>query len=411
MWSRFSGRSFAELYAFPSPVIHLPRYPSYGENERRAGDYDYFYLRSHRYRSCQAARFMLFGGDMMTLADEAAVDLTADVSGYWSGFFREHFPESIGEIVRYRGAKGYREFILDHPGYRVLTPHPFDSSHIPAERFYLDDPDLVVRLNDKGRIAELTSHVIHAEILEPEDFERGRWRERWPLPFVLKLTEASGGGDGVVLCSGENDVNEARHRFHGRRVKVEQWIHDVRNNFNVQLRVTPQGEIACIGGSVQKVSQGRYGGNLMGLDWQPPAAVSAICDQVVKAAVGLGWYGVCGLDVIEDETGAMYMIDPNFRLNGSTPFFFLGDYLASRHQAPQLSTGYFCYPGTPAELFDRFRREIHLRQLAPVGAYYDPREDGMTRIYAALVSDADPEQHATMAAAFARRSLLPGIRL
>ena len=132
MWDRYTGRSFGDLYALGTPLIHLPRYPAYGVNEARTGDYDYFYLRSPRYRSCQASRFLLFGGSFITLADRAALDLKSDVSGYWSGFYREYFPDGGGDVARYDGETGYRAFIGQNPAFRVLTPHPKLSPRRPA---------------------------------------------------------------------------------------------------------------------------------------------------------------------------------------------------------------------------------------------------------------------------------------
>ena len=410
-WSWSGAGSLSDLFALSRPALHLPRYPLYSPGEERVGDFDYFFLRGERYLSCQAARFLLMGGDFITLADQAAVDLAADVSDYWSGFYRAHFAERVGEVLRYAGPTGYRRRVAEHPGLRVVSPHPFDSAHIPAERYYLDNPALVTRLNDKGRLHELTDRVPRHERLSPAGFARGLWRDRWPLPFVVKLTEPSGGGDGVALCRDENDCRKARYRFAGRPVKIEQYLQDVRNNYNVQLQVTPEGRLAYIGGSVQRVLCGTYAGNCIDPQWVPPPAVASVCDQAARAAAGLGWHGVCGLDLIEDGAGEVWLIDPNFRLNGSTPFFLLGEYLTAYHRRPQLTTGYFCYPGTPAELFDRFRREIHRGALVPVGAHYDPREEGITRIYAAAASDGDPEAHAGLMRTFAAKQLLSGIGL
>ena len=410
-WPRTVARTLSGLFLLPRRALHLPRYPLYAPGEPRRGDYEYFFRRCHRYLSCQAARFLLFGGDFLTLADEAAVDLAADLSGFWSGFYREHFPDQHGEVLRYQGHTGYRDLVAKHSGHRIVSPHPFDSAHIPAERYYLDDPDLVVRLNDKGRIGELTGRVPRAEVLGAAAFARGLWRGRWPLPFVLKIAAPSGGGDGVALCEVEADVREARSRFAGHRVKVEQLIGDIRNNFNIQLQVAPNGEVAYIGGSVQRVEGGRYGGNLIDPQWVPPRPVARVCDQAARAAAALGWHGVCGLDLLEDAEGEVWLIDPNFRLNGSTPFFFLGDYLATRHRRPQLATGYFHYAGPPVELLDRFRREIHRRELVPIGACYDSREDGVTRLYAAVVSDDDPQAIPGLVAALAARGLAAGIGL
>jgi len=410
-WPKSTACSLSDLFALGRPALHLPRYPRYHPGEALVGDYDYFFLRSERYLSCQAARFLLLGGDFITLADAAAVDLSADVSAYWSGFYREHFARQIGPVLRYAGPTGYRQRVAEHPGLRVVSPHPFDSAHVPAERYYLDDPALSVRLNAKGRLHELTDRVPAHESLSAQNFTRGHWRERWEVPFVIKLAAPAGGGDGVVLCRGESDVREASRRFVGQPVKIEQYVQDSRNNYNVQIQIDPDGELAYIGGSVQRVCDGAYLGNCIDLHWVPPARVAAVCDQAARAAARLGWHGVAGLDLIEDRAGEVWLIDPNFRLNSSTPFFLLADYLRDHHRRPQLTTGYFCYPGTPAELFDRFRREIHRCALVPVGAHFDPRQDGLTRLYAAVVSDGDPQDHAELLRAFAAKQLRAGIGL
>ncbi len=410
-WPRSTADTLAELFALRRPALHLPRYPHYTPDERLAGDYGYYFVRGERYLSCQAARFLLLSGHFITLADQGAVDLAADISDYWSGFFQEHFAGQLGPVVRYVGPTDYRQRVAEHPGLRVVSPHPFDSTHIPAKRYYLDDPSLAVRLNDKGRLHELTDRVPRHERLSAESFAQDQWRERWPLPFVVKLTEPCGGGDGVALCRDAHDLREAKQRFAGRPVKIEQYLQDIRNNFNVQLQIAPDGALSYIGGSVQRVLCGAYAGNCIDPQWVPPAPVAAVCDQAARAAAALGWHGVCGLDLIEDGAGEVWLIDPNFRLNGSTPFFLLGDYLTDRHRHPQLTTGYFCYPGTPAQLFDRFRREIHRGTLVPVGAHYDTREDAVTRLYAAVVSDGDPQRHAGLLRDFAAKQLLSGIGL
>jgi hypothetical protein len=414
VWPRSPARSLSDLFVTPGPALYLPRYPCYGpggdRGEARAGDFDYFYLRGPRYLSCQASRFLLFGGAFLTLADQAALDLAGDWSGYWGGFYREHFPGRYGAILRHSGPEGHFQRVAEHPGHRVVSPHPFHSHLIPAERYYLD-PALVARLNDKGRLQELTDRVPRAVPLTPAAFAQDEWRERWPLPFVVKVTRPSGGGDGVALCHREADLRAARARFAGHPVKVQEYLAEARANISVQLRVAPNGDLAFIGASRQRVEGSGYRGNLIDPQWFPPPPVALICDQVARRAAALGWHGVCGLDLMEDAEGEVWLIDPNFRINGSTPFYLLGDYLATRHRHPLLTTGYFCYPGPPEEFFECFHTEIHRRELLPIGAHYDPSEDGSTRIYAAVISDDDPQAQAGLLAAFAARHLTPGIHL
>jgi hypothetical protein len=410
-WNRSTARTFADLFGLGRPALHLPRYPSYRTDETLVGDFSYCYLRGERFLSCQAARFLLLGGGFLTLADLAAVDLTVDLSGYWNGYHRARFASRHGLVLRFQDHAGYRRLIAERPGLSVVSPHPFDSAHVPAGRFYLADPGLTVRLNDKARLPELTDRIPRNECLTPTAFAADAWRARWPLPFVVKLTEPSGGGDGVALCRREAELTIARARFAGRPVKIEQYFREIRNNYNLQLQIGPDGGIAYLGGSVQRVWSGQHIGNCIDLHWEPPAAVARVCDQAARAAAALGWHGVCGLDLIEDGAGEVWLIDPNFRLNGSTPFLLLRDLLTTRHHRPYLRTGYFHYPGSPTEMFDRFRQEIEAGDLIPVGAHYDPREDGITRLYAAAVSDGDPARNTHLLRAFATRGLRPGIGL
>ncbi len=406
------GRSVSETYRLPFAALHLPRYPRYRDDERVADGYRYVYQRSQRYLRCQAARFVLFGGDTPTLVGSGVVDPTRDLSDWWNGFYREHFRDQCGEVVKYSGDEGYREYLAAHPELRVISPHPFDSAHIPTSRYYLREPTLVARLNDKGCMGELSPHAVPYQVFNAAEFASEIWRDTWQLPFVIKLTTPSGGGDGVAICHDEGDLREALRRFAGQPVKFERYIEDIRKNINVNLCVTPEGEIQFLGGSVQRIDEGaKYGGNCIDFRWQPDDALRAICAEIASNAWQLGWHGVCGLDIIEDSSGEYFFIDPNFRLNGSTPFYFMRAYFATHFRTPHLETGYFTFGGDPVTLLETFRKEIESKALAPIGIYHDPREDAFTRVYAALATEGDLDSHAQLREKLARKRLVAGIHL
>jgi hypothetical protein len=187
---------------------------------------------------------------------------------------------------------------------------------------------------------------------------------------------------------------------------------DVRNNFNINLHVSRAGEISFLGGSRQRIGAGgQYCGNCVDLLWQPDHDLWALCVEVVRRAHERGWYGLCGIDVMETDSRQYVCIDLNFRLNGSTPCFLMQDYFKARFRWPLLTTGYLHFYGSPAECLDRFKEDIKCGDLTPVGLHYQPAANGgITRLYGALASDGDPEKCAALEQDYARCYLQAGLK-
>ncbi|UJS25972.1 hypothetical protein [Thiothrix winogradskyi] len=411
MLERYTGCTVSEAYATGSNGIHMPRYPYYAAYDL-PGECHYYYRRSVQYLTCQTARFLLIGGEATTLVKDGVVDFSQDLTPWWHGFFQEHFGKQMGEIVRYAGGHSYLEYLGNHPQSKLVVPHPYPADQIASDHYYLENPELIVQLNDKGRMADISSHCIPYEVYDAATFAGKTWREHWELPFVIKLAAPSGGGDGVAICQTEADVQAAQERFGGHRVKVEHFIGGYLANYNLNLHVDRDGTIRFIGGSEQRISaSARYEGNFIDLCWHPSPELEAIAVEIARNAAHLGWFGVCGLDVIKAADGKLYFIDPNFRLNGSTPFHFIREHFLTHFQRPNLETGYFCYLGNPLAFLETFRPEIEKKILMPVGLYYDPSYDQKTRVYLAQVTENDVDAHVSLRDTLAQRGLLPGIHL
>jgi hypothetical protein len=411
MLERYTGFTVSEAYAVGHKGIHMPRYPYYADYDQ-PGNCHYYYRRSTQYLTCQTARFLLIGGETTTLVKAGVVDPSRDLNDWWHGFFREHFGTQMGKVVQYRGGHTYLEYLGNHPESRLVVPHPYPPDQIASDHYYLENPELIVRLNDKGRMDEISSHCIPYKVYDAATFAGQSWRDEWQLPCVIKLAAPSGGGDGVAICHTEQDLLSAQARFVGHRVKIEAFIGGYEDNYNINLHVARDGTIRFIGGSSQRVSaSARYEGNYIDSGWYPEPELEDICIEIASNAWQSGWFGVCGLDVIKAADGKLYFIDPNFRLNGSTPFHMIRPYFLSHFQRPNLETGYFCYPGNPVAFLDAFRPEIEKKILVPVGLYHDPGYDQNTRVYLAQVTENDVEAHLTLRNGLAQRGLLPGIQL
>lgn len=406
--------SVSSAYHPVRDLIHLPRYPRYASNASASlrGDFRYFYRRSEQYLGCQESRFVLVGGDVTTLVDEHVVDPLTDLSSWWQGWFRERFHVHAGEVVKYRGGDGYRQALVGTSERPVLTPYPYDSAHIPSERYYLERPTLMAWLNDKSVIAELTDRTPRHQLLSHAELLGGLWRDEWRFPFIVKLTEPSGGGDGVIRCCNDADLQRAARLFAGRSVKLEAVVDDPVANYNINIHVAADGTIRLMGGSRQLTdADGRYMGNLIDLNWTPSVRLWRACRDVAEKAAARGWYGICGFDVLEDHRGEYFFIDLNFRLNGSTPFFLLADGLRDPMSGSILRTGYFHAPGTPTECLDRLKGLIDIGVFLPLGIHFDPKFDGVTRMYGSLRRHCEVERSGSAVEVLSRLGLNAGIGL
>ena len=91
------------------------------------------------------------------------------------------------------GHYGFIDIVAARPDFTVISPHLYDSAFVPAKQYYLDDPTAVVDVSSKGKISKISSHALPYETFSPEDFASDEWKGRCDLPFVIKITQPSGG--------------------------------------------------------------------------------------------------------------------------------------------------------------------------------------------------------------------------
>ncbi len=416
-----SVSSIPELYGFKEASCHIPAYP-----KGNLGNPPYHYNRSDEYIAAQASRFGLIGGEgMTTLVPKEVFCLTQDFrknrsskESYWSGYYSEHFGKQ--NVEKYHWPKGFQSHINERIGQTILTPYPY--ADIPQERSYLKDDSVIPFLNDKGNMYELSKHyVVPYMKCSSNEFQSGDWEEKYCtqygidtedlFPLVVKLTEPSGGGDGVRICHSRKDLDSSRRDFQGKDIKIEAFV-DIVHNYNIQLQVTKDGEIFFLGASIQKVGDdGKYGGNYMSFSFIPDESLWNIAREIAENAYKTGWYGVAGLDIVEDKKGDYLFLDPNFRLNGSTPFYLMQDKISAHVNDPYFETGFFTYPGSPDQLFSDVRSQIEKGVLLPVGCYYPDKKKAETTIYAAVIGDDIEKIPHIIRSQLQRKNLLQGIAL
>ena len=101
---------------------------------------------------------------------------------------------------------------------------------------------------------------------------------------------------------------------------VSEFVKNTVQNYCVQFYISKTGESTLIGTTVQLVTpEGTY---LRGVIHYREIDMSKFFGMI--AAIGQyahqqGYFGFIGFDVLEDQDGQLYVIDANFRVNGSTP--------------------------------------------------------------------------------------------
>jgi hypothetical protein len=103
-------------------------------------------------------------------------------------------------------------------------------------------------------------------------------------------------------------------------IVVSEFIQNIVQNYCVQFYVSKAGDIRLIGTTNQLVtSEGNYLGGTIHYRETDMNRFSKMIAAIGKYAHQQKYFGVMGFDVLEDKDGQMYVINVNFRVNGSTP--------------------------------------------------------------------------------------------
>ncbi len=145
------------------------------------------------------------------------------------------------------------------------------------------------------------------------------------VPVVIKAAtdETSSGGKDVLVCENVRHLKRAARRFAQVPSLIAEDYVKAKENWAAQCAVLPDGSVEVEGATEQITSRsGIYSGNFFETAHRVPEGVLAVSKAAASAGSKLGYRGLCGFDILVDEGGKAYLIDPNFRPTWSTPFLF-----------------------------------------------------------------------------------------
>lgn len=316
-------------------------------------------------------------GSLLTISGDVPLVCNVDVSTDDCLAILRSAKLPVGaNLLIYKDQESYYRLLreLQNKGDRVVFKH----AHLPGEfneSQYWIERDLLLYLNNKRNLGEIVpdGHAPRRILLPVDDFlNRDPDPASFEFPYVVKAAtdEPSGGGFEVVICNIAADLEQARRLFRScDYVVIEQFV-AVRKNFCIQFAQTHTGETVYLGSAEQIITEeGKYAGNWIDMSDQPPAEAILLGERVMRKAAALGYLGFAGFDTIISEDNRIYIIDLNFRQNGSTAALLFKDSLASSWKAGVLKVRQWKIRRPFGEFRSMVETLVAQRRLLPLCVY------------------------------------------
>ncbi|RPF56694.1 L-aspartate--L-methionine ligase LdmS [Abyssicoccus albus] len=260
---------------------------------------------------------------------------------------------------------------LTHDGQNTIQFQYIHDDSILDPSHYTIDKQIFIDLNNKSKIHQFVDpkHLPKRLIIPHHTLEETL--KTWNYPFVIKPGDErpTAGGYGVMICYNDEDLYDAKQRIEACSTEsdlliIEQFITPVEN-YCIQFATTDDGQITYLGAAKQIIDDhGFYKGNesIETIDQD----IIDIGYDIMKKGVEYGFFGIAGFDVLVDESNNAYVIDLNFRVNGSTALLLLKEQLNSNYQK---FINYFS-PGNNEQFYQLIKRYVEAGHLFPL-SYYD----------------------------------------
>ncbi len=237
-------------------------------------------------------------------------------------YWQEHFDFSYSHIELIDRSVYLNELSQSSRFDKLITLFPFDNL---ATEKHAVNPDTHYHLLSKVTLAELgvqcpkySSYNLHTKSLEDIELPQ--------FPYLIKTSHGLS-GEGTYIIKSVSDLNycfEELRKYIDIKlldtIIVSEFIKNVVQNYCVQFYINKAGEITLIGTTTQLVTpEGNYLGGLIYYRETDMSKFYEMIAAIGQYAKAHGYFGVIGFDVLEDPDGEFYVIDANFRINGSTP--------------------------------------------------------------------------------------------
>ncbi|MBD2080538.1 ATP-grasp domain-containing protein [Leptolyngbya sp. FACHB-17] len=254
---------------------------------------------------------------------------------------------------------------------RVITLFPFDRL-LPEK--HAVDPDIHYHLLSKVTLSKLGVPCPNYQTYQLKQTRLDEIQLPEQFPYLIKTSHGLS-GEGTYIIRNPSDLHYCLEelkkylRIHLlETIIVSEFVQHEVQNYCIQFYVNQQGEITLIGVTQQlTTSTGDYLGGL--IDYTDDLSqFSQLIANVAQYAHQQGYFGVIGVDVLEDRDGQLYAIDANFRINGSTPLCLQRHELLKLDKAIAKYSSDYRMEGTLNSILTRLKPELEQKDFLILSA-------------------------------------------
>lgn len=376
-FSIFTGQSFSELFkndiqdakygyfvSYPSTAgwSHYPNTQKYLIQDGNSEERKVAYNKTAQMEPWRVTSVM--GDDIPTILMEKPADA---LLSYW----REHFGHKYDNLDIYPHQSVFDELNQSDKYEKILTLFPFD--HLAKEKHAVD-PDEHYRLLSKVTLAEMGVHYPNFTAYDLNEVNIEDVKTPDEFPFLVKVSHGLAGEGTYIIRNKEDldfcaiDIRQYLKMGLVRTVLVSEFVLNEVGNYCVQFYVDKQGKATLLGATNQMVTED---GEMIGGVIRYSDTMDKFHHKIAVLSRFLhkhGYFGVVGVDVLENMDGEMFVIDANIRVNGSTPLCVLRHNLKQeKKEYAKFSTGY-TIDCTIDEAMVRLHRDLEHKDFVIVSA-------------------------------------------
>lgn len=291
-----------------------------------------------------------------------------ELIGYW----QEHFSMGLADIIAL--PKDSYCDVINASEWKVITLFPFE--HIAADKHAVN-PDNHYFVLDKTTLPQMGIPLPPQQVISPHLLPA--YKDK--IPFVVKTAQGlSGDGTFIIKTPADFDKCLQKVKDYGlQEVIMQQLVQNIKTNHGVQFYLSKQGKITFIGSSHQLTdAEGHYQGNVVSYSQMEMEKFLPIIKNVAAFLQQHGYFGIAGLDILEDTEGQLFVIDGNFRLTGATPQYMLkNDLMVAGFGHSKICTEYG-YHGQLKDFLRSLKEELTGKIFTILSAY---ENNGKTEVY------------------------------
>ena len=344
-------RFLSELYASDSPdAVLLAEYPSSNSAETRYQNTDKFIIHDP-YPPPESSLLKVLGPHHLMYCWGDSLPVTSDIKP--PDILIDHWAHIFGDDVR-----PHWQSLDEKASHITLFPH----ESLKTEQQEVD-PEMLYAVHSKEALAHI-------------DCPQAGFLESISPPCIIKLSHGYA-NTGNFFIHDEKDAQKAQayidRHWPDAKTVINELIEDIDEDYGVQFYLRQSGEIVWLGFTEQIFNkQNRWAGGRFSAKIQDklyPEFIK-IARPVAEYLHQNGYYGVVGIDILQNNKGELFLVDLNPRLTGITPFL-----TASRlFSKEEMNEGIYCpslpFPGTLAALIETVEN-IQDAKVAVLSAYED----------------------------------------